>query len=58
MAHQSSWTAKAYLLLHKGKFEELYSFLEGNQFSSSYHGRLQEYWVEGHYREQDESQGR
>lgn len=43
--------SKSLVLFHAQKFDELYEFIESNQFADENHSFLQKLWNEAHYAE-------
>ncbi|KAG9274953.1 homeobox protein six1b [Astyanax mexicanus] len=56
--NESVLKAKAMVAFHQGNFRELYKILEGHQFSTHNHGKLQQLWLRAHYAEAERLRGR
>lgn len=50
--------AEAHVAFSKCDFKTLYEILENNKFEPDYHGELQRFWYEAHYRESERLRGR
>ena len=50
--------ARAVIAFHHGNYRELYQILENNQFEKHWHPKLQTFWQEAHYRENEKVRGR
>jgi len=57
-ANEPVLVAKAVVAFHQGNLQELYHLIENNNFSPSYHSKLQMLWLKGHYMEAEKIRGR
>lgn len=57
-SNESLLCARAAIAFNEGRFTELYSLLEGHQFSPMHHQRLQLLWLQAHYSEEERVKGR
>nr|AVK72276.1 Six3/6b homeobox protein [Xenoturbella bocki] len=55
--HEEILSARATVLFHDAKFKELYRILEMHHFSAKYHPKLQNLWLDAHYKEAEVVKG-
>lgn len=56
--HESVMRARALVAFHGGNFEALYQILQSHRFTRESHAKLQDLWLDAHYREAERLRGR
>lgn len=56
--HESVMRARALVAFHGGNFDALYQILQTHRFTRESHSKLQELWLDAHYREAERLRGR
>ncbi|XP_077401434.1 SIX homeobox 7 [Vanacampus margaritifer] len=56
--HESVMRARALVAFHRGNFEALYQILQSHRFTRESHAKLQDLWLDAHYREAERLRGR
>uniref|UniRef100_A0A671ND72 SIX homeobox 7 n=1 Tax=Sinocyclocheilus anshuiensis TaxID=1608454 RepID=A0A671ND72_9TELE len=56
--HESVMRARALVAFHSGNFEALYQILQSHRFTRESHAKLQDLWLDAHYREAERLRGR
>lgn len=56
--HESVMRARALVAFHTGNFEALYQILQSHRFTRESHAKLQDLWLDAHYREAERLRGR
>ncbi|CAJ1085967.1 SIX homeobox 7 [Xyrichtys novacula] len=56
--HESVMRARALVAFHGGNFEALYQILQSYRFTRESHAKLQDLWLDAHYREAERLRGR
>ena len=56
--HESVLRARAVVAFHRGDFKQLYAILEGHEFPTAAHAKLQQLWLQAHYIEAERLRGR
>ncbi|XP_056298591.1 SIX homeobox 7 [Pseudoliparis swirei] len=56
--HESVMRARALVAFHGGNFEGLYQILQSHRFTRESHAKLQDLWLDAHYREAERLRGR
>ncbi|XP_065179378.1 homeobox protein SIX5-like [Sycon ciliatum] len=56
--HESVLKARAILAFHRNNYQQLYHILKSYQFSPSSHQKMQQLWLQAHYREAERVRGR
>ncbi|XP_051924972.1 SIX homeobox 7 [Hippocampus zosterae] len=56
--HESLMRARALVAFHRGDFEALYQILQSHRFTRESHAKLQDLWLDAHYREAERLRGR
>ena len=55
---ESVLKARVFVAFHRGRYREVYSVLESNEFDTNSHEMLQEIWYKAHYCEAEKTRGR
>lgn len=56
--HESVMRARALVAFHGGNFDALYQILQSHRFTHESHAKLQDLWLDAHYREAERLRGR
>ena len=56
--HESVMRARALVAFHGGNFDALYQILQSHRFTRESHAKLQDLWLDAHYREAERLRGR
>lgn len=56
--HESVMRARAMVAFHGGNFDALYQILQSHRFTRESHAKLQNLWLDAHYREAERLRGR
>ena len=55
---ESVMRARALVAFHRGNFEGLYHILQSHRFTRESHAKLQDLWLDAHYRQAERLRGR